>query len=72
MGPTEQQGGNKEQRIFFPFKKRRKESFQSRKRAVGKIRMEYRVEAVESIGLKKKLAEQPRQLFPYVNDLSVV
>ena len=53
MGPTEQQGGNKEQRIFFPFKKRRKESFQSRKRAVGKIRMEYRVEAVESIGLKK-------------------
>lgn len=34
--------------------------------------MEHRVEAGESIGLKKKLTEQPSGLFPYVNDLSVV
>ena len=36
-----------------------------------KFKMEFKVEAVESIDLKK-IMEQLRGLFPYVNDLSVV
>lgn len=39
---------------------------------MGKVRMEFRAKAVESIGLKKYLMGQLRGFLLYVNDLSML